>query len=391
VEHVDYRAGVQFRDVLRRGPFAAWDHLHAFAADGPTRSVLTDRITYRLPGGVAGRVVGGGFAAATLERTFRYRHAVTAHDLLRHARVADRGALRIAITGASGFIGSALAHFLSTGGHTVLRIGRGAVRPGVVDVSWDPARGLLDAKALEGVDAVIHLAGASVAERWTPSHRTAILESRVQGTALLARTLAALDRRPRVLLSGSAIGIYGDRGDDVLDESSAAGAGYLADVVRAWEGATEPAEAAGIRTVHLRTGVVLGAAGGALAAQLPIFRLGGGGPIAGGRHWLSAIALDDEIGAIHWALFDDGLSGAVNLVGPTPVTNAEFTRALGRVLRRPAIAPVPRFALELLFGAEMTREVLLSSQRVVPRRLLERGFAFGHPTVEAMLGFELGG
>lgn len=390
VTHRDYVAGVQFRDVLERGPFASWDHLHAMRATGPSSAELVDRIAYALPLGALADVVAGGFVRGTLERTFRYRHALTAHDLARHARAAGVGPLTIAITGATGFIGTALTHFLTTGGHTVRRIGRGPVRPGSVDITWDPARGVLDPRALEGVDAVIHLAGASVAERWTPAHRRAVMDSRVQGTTLIATTLAQLERRPRVLLSGSAIGIYGDRGDEAVDETSPPGRGYLVDVARAWEGATEAAERAGIRTVHLRTGVVLGAQGGALGKQLPIYQLGGGGPIAGGRFWQSVIALDDEIGAIHHALITESLAGPLNLVGPTPVTQGAFARTLGAVLGRPAFAPVPRAALALLFGDEMTREVLTSSQRVLPRRLLESGFTFGHPTLEAMLRFELG-
>jgi uncharacterized protein len=390
MEHRDYQPGRQFRDVMRSGPFASWDHLHAMREDGAAASVLTDQITYALPFAAISDPLAGAFVRSTLERTFRYRHAVTAHDLIRHARFASHGPQRIAVTGASGFIGRALTHFLTTGGHTVVRIGRGNVRPGVTDVSWDPANQRLDPQALEGVDAVIHLAGASVAERWTAEHRRAVLESRVQGTTLIARTIAQLTRKPRVLLSGSAIGIYGDRGDDILDERAAPGRGYLVEVTRAWEAATEAAEAAAIRTVHLRTGIVLGAAGGALAKQLPIYRLGGGGPIAGGRFWQSAIALDDEIGAIHHALFTETLHGPVNLVGPEPLTQGEFARTLGRVLGRPAFEPAPRFALELLFGAEMTREVLTSSQRVIPSRLRESGFVFGHPTLESMLRFELG-
>lgn len=391
MEHRDYQRGTQFRDVMRSGPFAAWDHLHAMRSEGVSASVLTDRIAYSLPLGALADLVAGGFVARTLERTFRYRHAVTANDLLRHARFASHGPQRIAITGATGFIGSALSHFLTTGGHTVLRIGRGSVRPGAVDVTWDPSRGLLDARALEGCDAVIHLAGASVAERWTAAHRRAVMDSRVQGTTLIARAIAQLDQKPRVLLSGSAIGIYGDRGDELLDETSPPGQGYLVDVARAWEGATEAAEQAGVRTVHLRTGIVLGAAGGALAKQLPIYRLGAGGPIAGGKYWQSCIALDDQIGAMHHALFTESLRGPMNLVGPTPVTQGDFARTLGRVLGRPAFAPVPRVALELLFGGEMTREVLTASQRVVPTRLTGSGFTFAHATLEQQMRFELGG
>ncbi|HMS02476.1 MAG TPA: NAD-dependent epimerase/dehydratase family protein, partial [Gemmatimonadaceae bacterium] len=236
VRHRDYVPDTQFVDEMHDGPFARWVHTHGFAPDGAHAAVLTDAVQYALPLDGLGDLVAGGFVRRTLERTFRYRHAVTAHDLARHAAFADRPRLRVAVTGATGFIGQQLCAFLTTGGHEVLRIGRGAVRRGVVDVSWDPARGVLDAASLEGVDAVIHLAGAPIAERWTPEHKRAIVESRVQGTDLVARTIAGLSRRPAVLLSGSAIGIYGaHRGDEVLDESSADGDDFLAETSRAWE------------------------------------------------------------------------------------------------------------------------------------------------------------
>lgn len=390
LEHRDYVEHRRFRDVMQSGPFSHWVHTHDFAPDGPDASLLDDQIEYALPLGGLGDAVAGGYARETLERVFRYRHAVLTADIERHAEFADRPRLTVAITGATGFIGSQLAAFLSTGGHRVLRIGRGAVRPGVVDISWDPSAGRLDASSLEGVDAVIHLAGASIADRWSASHRRAIRDSRIEGTSLLAHTLAGLSRRPRVLLSGSAIGVYGSRGDELLDESSRFGSGYLADVGRAWESATAPAERAGIRVAHLRTGIVMGAAGGALAKQLPLFRIGAGGKLGSGAQWLSPIALDDVIGAIHWALMRDDLRGPVNLVAPEAVTNAEFTRVLAGVLQRPALATAPAFALRLALGAEMANETVLASQRVQPGALRASGFRFRLPGLEQMLRFELG-
>jgi uncharacterized protein len=390
LEHRDYIAGRQFRDVMLEGPFSRWEHTHAFTEAGPQQSVLDDHIVYELPLGGIGDLVGGGFAQRTLARVFAYRHALMLGDLERHAEYADRPRLRVAITGATGFIGSQLAAFLTTGGHEVVRIGRGAVRPGVVDVSWDPARGVLDGAALEGMDAVVHLAGASIAERWSAEHKRAIRDSRVEGTALLAHTLARLSRKPSVLLSGSAIGVYGSQGDTELDERSPFGTDYLAEVGKAWEGATLPAERAGIRVVHLRTGIVQGAAGGALAKQAPLFRVGLGGALGSGAQWVSPIALDDHIGAMHFCLMRDDISGPVNLVAPQPVTNVTYTRVLARVLSRPALATAPAFALKLALGSEMAEATVLASQRVRPGVLQAKGFTWRFPTLEQMLRFELG-
>ncbi|MBL0173430.1 MAG: TIGR01777 family protein [Gemmatimonadaceae bacterium] len=390
IEHRDYVANQQFVDVMREGPFAHWVHTHRFSADGPNASVLEDHIAYALPMGVLGEAVAGGFAQSTLARVFAYRHELMLADLARHAEYTARPRMRVAITGASGFIGTQLAAFLSTGGHEVVRIGRGPVVPGVTDISWSPERGQLDARSLEGVDAVVHLAGAPIAERWTAARRAAIRTSRVEGTSLLAHTLAQLDRRPRVLVSGSAIGIYGSRGAELLDESSAAGRDYLADTALAWESATEPAARAGIRVVHARTGIVQGAAGGALAKQAPLFRLGVGGVLGHGTQWLSPIGLDDVIGALHFCVMRDDVSGAVNLVAPAALTNADYTHVLATVMHRPSLARVPAFALRLVLGEEMANLTVLASQRVAPMRLLDAGFAFRLPTVESMLRFELG-
>jgi len=291
--------------------------------------------------------------------------------------------MRIAITGASGFLGEPLVRQLQQAGHTVLRIGRAGGRGPAPDVAWDAAT-TLDARGLEGVEAVVHLAGESIAQRWSDSAKRAIRDSRVQGTSLLARTLAQLERRPAVLVSMSAVGIYGDRGDEVLDDGAAPGRGFLAEVGKAWEGAADAARGAGIRVVHPRLGVVLHPSGGALAKMLPIFSLGAGGKIGSGRQWMSWISRTDTLRALAFLLDTPSLAGPVNLVGPAPVTNAEFTEVLGRVLKRPTIAPVPEFAIRLLYG-EMGQATVIEGQRVVPRKLLEAGFAFSHPTVDAAL------
>ena len=313
---------------------------------------------------------------------------VAAQDT-RHAEYAQRPRMRVAITGASGFIGSRLTAFLIAGGHEVLRIGRGAAGSGKADITWSPERGRLDARSLEGVDAVINLAGASIAERWSGTHRAEIRSSRVEGTLLLSHTLAQLKRRPRVLVSGSAVGIYGSRGDEPLDESSSLGNDYLAETAKAWEASTEPASRAGIRVVHIRTGVVQGKEGGALGKLLPLFKAGLGGELGDGKQWMSPIALDDHVGAVHFCLMRDHMHGAVNLVAPSALTNAEYTDILARVLHRPSLVSAPAFALRLLLGEEMANQTVLASQRVAPKRLLEAGFTFRHPTVEEMLRFEL--
>lgn len=293
---------------------------------------------------------------------------------------------RIAITGASGMIGGALSAALRADGHEVLSIGRGSGS----DVVWDPARGGIDAARLDGVTAVVHLAGANVGQRWTAEHKRAIVESRVQGTACIARAIAGLTRPPRVLVSASAVGIYGDRGDSWLDESAAPGSDFLSSVAMQWEGAAAPARERGIRTVHPRIGVVLTPAGGALAKLLPVFKLGGGSMLSSGRQWMSWIALDDVVRVLRFAIDTPSLVGPVNTVAPEPVTNAEFTRDLAAVVHRPVLLPaVPAFALRALFG-EMAEGTLLASQRVRPHALETAGFTFTHPRLPEALAALLG-
>ncbi len=292
--------------------------------------------------------------------------------------------MKIAITGSHGLIGRHLIPALRAEGHDVLALVRGPAGPG--EASWDPASGTLDARAIAGVDGAIHLAGAGLASRrWTEDYQRQILDSRIQGTQLLARTLASLDPPPKVLLSGSAIGFYGDRGDDWVDEDSAGGDGFLADVVRQWEAATAPANSTGIRTVLLRTGIVIAADGGALKPQLPIFKVGAGGRLGSGRQWTSWVSIDDEVGAILHSLRSPDLAGPVNIVAPEPVTNAVFTRTLAQVLHRPAVLVVPSAALRLALGRAMAEEMLLASQRVRANQLIASGYQWRHRTLSDAL------
>lgn len=291
----------------------------------------------------------------------------------------------IAITGASGFIGTALARSLRGDGHRVLPVVR---RDGGADtVRWDPAAGTIDAGALDGLDAVVHLAGEGIASGpWTAAQRTRIAASRQAGTELLAGALAGLQRPPATLLSGSAIGYYGDRGDEPLPETASPGEDFLAEVCIAWERATAPAEAAGIRVAHLRTGIVLDPSGGALAKQLPLFKLGLGGRAGRGTQWMSWITLADEVRAIRFALEHDELRGPVNLAAPAPVTNAAFTDALGTALHRPTFLTIPRLVRHLPAGVgDLLGSLLFVSQRVVPDALETAGFRFEHPELAGAL------
>jgi len=295
----------------------------------------------------------------------------------------------VAITGSTGLIGSAAVRVFEQRGMRVLHVVRRTAR---VDneIAWDPAGGTIEGAKLDGVDAVINLAGANIAQRWTDDAKRAIRDSRVNGTTALCNALAGVSNKPKVLLSGSAIGIYGAQRGDPVDESSALGDDFLAVVAQEWEAATAPASAVGIRVVNLRTGIVLSRHGGMLEKLLLPFKLGIGGKLGSGEQWLSWIALADYVEALSFLLNADRVSGPVNLVAPNPATNAEFTRALGRVLRRPTAFTVPRVAMSLAFG-EMADDTIFASQRVRPRRLLEAGFSFTLPTLEGALREELTG
>ena len=289
--------------------------------------------------------------------------------------------LTIAISGSSGLIGTALTTRLRADGHTVMPMVRTTAREG--EIHYDPRAGQLDPEHLIGVDAIVHLAGAGIGDRrWTAAYRREILESRTLSTSLIARSMAEVVNRggPRTLLSGSAIGFYGATDDQELNERSDAGDGFLADVCQEWEAATSPADDAGIRVAHLRTGIVLSPAGGALKKLLPLFRFGLGGRMGSGRQWQSWISIDDQVGAIAFLLTAD-ISGPVNLTAPTPVTNSEFTKVLAEALSRPALLPIPSFGPRLLLGRDLADALLFTGQRVLPDRLAEAGFSFEHSTL----------
>ena len=299
--------------------------------------------------------------------------------------------MRVAITGSTGLVGSEVVTVLSAAGHEVVRLVRRAPAPREKAVRWDPAKKEIDAAALEGIDAVVHLAGENIASgRWNAARKAAIRDSRVNGTRFLCDTLAGLARPPKTLVCSSAIGYYGERGADVLTEESSPGAGFLPDVCREWEAASEPAARKGIRVVALRIGMVLSPNGGALSRMLPLFRAGLGGVIGNGRQYVSWVALDDLPGIVLHALGREDLSGPVNAVAPRPVTNREFTEALGKALSRPTPLPVPAFALRLAVGREMADGLLLASARVIPKRLLDTGYVFRSPELEPTLRRLLG-
>lgn len=298
--------------------------------------------------------------------------------------------MNIAITGASGLVGTRLGTVLDAAGHRVLRLVRRQPADGAGEVFWNPATGEIDAAALEGVDAVVHLSGENLAAgRWNAARKAAILNSRVDATRLISRTLARLERIPRVLLSTSAVGWYGDTGQKVVDEAAPHGDGFLAEVCQAWESAADPAREAGIRVVHPRIGMVLAAGGGALSKLRLPFSLGLGGPIGSGRQYMSWIALEDLMGVFQAALSEESLRGPLNAVAPGAVTNQVFVRTLGRVMRRPAVFPLPSAVVSLLFG-EMGRAMLLEGQHVAPGKLQALGFEYRFPVLEEALRFELG-
>ena len=378
--HTAHEPGKMFRDEQQEGPFAKWVHTHSFEPRGEHESELVDHLEYELPMGALGSLFGGGMAERTLEQTFAYRHALTLADLTRHARWKDQPRKTFAISGASGLVASALIPFLTTGGHRVKRIKRSGEKP--------------DPSALEEADVVINLAGAGIADgRWTDARKKELVSSRVDYTRELVRLASA--KKPRVWIQGSAIGLYGDRGDEVLTESSSPGpqgdreAAFLSKLCVEWENAALPVREWGARLVLVRTGLVQTAQGGALAKLLPAFKLRAGGPMASGKAWQSWISLEDLIGIIYASVMDDGVEGPVNATGPAPVTSADYAHVLGRVIHRPSIAPLPAFALRTMFG-EMADGALLASTRAVPEKLESRKFEFLHRDLESALRFTLG-
>ncbi|WP_166826468.1 TIGR01777 family oxidoreductase [Thalassoroseus pseudoceratinae] len=386
--------GRQFEDTQLAGPFAAWHHRHLMTPAGDESSILTDDIEYRVPFGFLGAAFGGGIVRRKLRRMFDFRHRVTKADAMTHFRTQqkhpDRQPMKVLISGRSGLVGSELATFLTSGGHSVAGLTRSPDKQGET-VAWDPQEGTIDSTAIadQGFDSVVHLAGESIQGRWTKDKKRRIRNSRTEGTRLLCESLAAMENPPKTLVCASAIGYYGDRGDEELTEDSPPGESFLADVCQEWEAACEPAREKGIRVVNVRIGVVLTPKGGALSKVLTPFKLGGGGKVGSGKQWWSWIAIEDLVGIIHHALTEDDLSGPINATAPNPVTNKEFTKTLGKVLSRPTIIPLPGFAAKLALG-EMADELLLASAKVLPNRTLESGYSFRYPELEPALRHLLG-
>jgi uncharacterized protein len=354
-----------------------WRHTHSFEAlDGGSTRVIDDVET----------PVPGSF----LRQTFRYRHHQLAGDLAAHRSAAQRGGslLTVAVTGSSGLIGSALCAYLSTGGHRVIRLVRRAPRD-QYERSWSPDRP--DPRALEGVDAVVHLAGEPIAGRFTDAHKRLVRDSRVGPTSELAKVMSTMLNGPRILVCASAIGFYGnERGDEMITEESRRGSGFLADVVEAWEAAARPAADRGVRVVHVRTGIVQSARGASLKLLRPLFAFGLGGPLSPGTQWVSWIGLDDLLDVFGRVLTDAEMAGPLNAVAPEAVTNAEYASTLARVMRRPALLKVPALGPQVLLGAEGAREMVQASQRVVPARLVAADHVFRHPSLETCLRHQLG-
>ncbi|MFH1155400.1 MAG: TIGR01777 family oxidoreductase [Pseudomonadota bacterium] len=385
-EHVEYVQGVRFRDRLVRGPFSRWEHTHVFVPFDKHASFLEDRVEYALP--VRLPPVGTRFVRDQITRMFQYRHTITREDLKRHRAFGKP--VTVLISGAGGVLGSALIPFLTTGGHRVIRLVRRRPVPGRDEVFWDPGSGILDLSHAGPIDAVINLNGTNIGEgRWTPERRKQIIQSRVLPTALLANTISRLKPRPSVFITASATGFYGEAGTRQVTEEDPAGDLFISKVCRLWEEEAQPAVRAGIRTVFARIGVVLTPRGGALQRMLPPFLSGCGARVGHGRQRMSWVSVDDLIYSIYHIMGSSRLQGPVNLVSPSPVTNAGFTRALAGALARRAPFAIPEPLIDLLWG-DMGREVLMTSTGVLPGKLMDSGFGFCHPVLETALGNLLG-
>ena len=380
----------EFTDVQVEGPFSSYQHRHRFVEKTKKSSLLVDSIEYKLPLGFLGKFFGDWLVRKKLDAAFRYRHRITMQDLARESLAPKVTPMTILITGASGLVGRALIPFLRNAGHTILTLSRSPKEGDESALTWDPDEGQVNLSNSGTIDAVVHLAGENIASgRWTKKVKDRIYYSRKKGTRLLADALAKLSKPPKVLVSASGINYYESSPLITHTEDGPPGTSFLSEVCRVWEGETWPATDAGIRTVQLRIGVVLSAAGGALAKMKLPFQLGGGGPIGNGRQRMSWISIDDLVDIIHRAIVDEKMNGPVNAVAPQVVSNAEFGKTLGKVLNRPAILPMPAFVLRKLVG-ELADEALLSDFAVAPQRLNEAGYTFRFTDLEDALRHLLG-
>ena len=384
-QHTRYEPPTLFEDTQLSGPFANWLHRHEFSATGESSSVLRDSIQYKLPMGALGDTFGSRTALRTIESMFAYRHRTTRDDLRMKADFATQD-LRIAISGSNGLVGSRVHHLISLLGHETRSIVRGAAKEDQDISVWSDDTSF---RKLEGIDAVVHLAGKPIADaRWSQTIKQQIRDSRELKTRELCEKLARLEQKPKVLVCASATGFYGDRGEELLDESSVAGDGFLPKVSQEWEQACQPAVDAGIRVVNARFGIVLTPAGGALSKMMTPAKLCGGS-LGSGKQWWSWVALDDALGAIYHAIMNPNVQGPMNVVAPQAITNADFAKTLANVLGRFALLPAPAFALRLAMG-EMADALLLASTRVQPKCLIDSGYRFRFTDLDDTLRHYLG-
>jgi uncharacterized protein len=401
VKHFDYIEGKQFRDSQTKGLFSSWTHTHLFNSFENSSSILDDHIEYSLPGGILAERIASSLMDKKLNQMFDYRHRLTNGDLRIHATVNKiRGngrPMTIGITGSSGFIGSSLIPFLTTGGHRVIRFLRHPVSESndfknVKSIQWNASSASLnDEIENENIDAVINLAGENIFGRWTKEKKKRIFDSRVNTTQSLCNLLSSVDKPPKVLVSASATGYYGDRGDEILtEESPPSSSSFLSYVCRNWEEATQIAKESGIRVVNLRIGIVLSSSGGMLSKILPLFKLGLGGRIGNGNQYMSWIGLDDLLGLILYAMADNSITGPVNAVSLNPITNADFTTTLGKVLSRATKFSIPENMVKLPLGEELANAAILTSSRVFPESLIKMRYRFHYPYLESVLRHTLG-
>ncbi len=388
LKHIDCIQGERFTDTQITGPFHYYKHDHIMETVSETRALLVDRLEFELPMGWLGDSMGYWFIKRKLERLFRYRHQITKQDI-EAAKLTKR--MKVLVSGSGGLVGTDLCAFLQHQGNDVYKLVRNKAKIDSKSIYWNPETGEINPTQLEGFDAVINLAGENIAaKRWTPEQKRIIRDSRIKSTTLLSETLARSNHKPKVFISASAIGFYGDRPNEMLHEGAMPSKGdYLSDVCQAWEEAANAARDAGIRVVHPRLGVILSPKGGAMSKLLTPFQLGLGGIIGNGKQSMSWIALDDVIYALNYVLMNEAIVGPVNFTSPNPATNSDFTKTLAKVLSRPAVFPLPSFAAKLILG-EMADALLLASTKAKPEVLMEAGFKFSYPNLAEALKHLLG-